>query len=359
MLQKKGQIYKYQMFDNKHIFNKGLMNIQIEGWNPDVSMDFDDIFCIKTSCYNKKTIDNIPRSMQHLEITISNLEEIPLFPACIQTVKLINSKINIDDKGLQDLRELYPKAFINITTFDCMGFNDTHEIHHQEQAEIMRQNLQRRDIVNNLHPLNNNQTVHVSSINECIVKAIDIIKRESKKYTRVSYPVEELYYDGSTSFFMNMYKNLNNERDHLKSEIKIWCRDEIVHSIQKITFRELLTMIMTIVKNHPQKDDMKERIKIELQDSVGLCFTGRMNRLVNSLVGFVDGIQIGLSPKEEIKMRIDSIVQSLLHKKIKKEEAKKCMHALFDTYVDTTEEEGLSENIKKSYFLALDDFEDD
>ena len=115
-------------------------------------------------------------------------------------------------------------------------------------------------------------------------------------------------------------------------------------------------MIMTIAKYHPQKEDMKTRIKIELEDSIGVCFTGRMNRLVNSLIGFVDGIQIGLSSKEELQMKIGAIVQSLIQKKIKTQQAVKEMNVVFDSFGET---DFLTDATKQAYLSALDDYADD
>ena len=226
MLRKNGNIYKYELLDNTHLFDKDLMNIQIEGWNPNVGMDFDDIFCVKTSGYAKQTIDHVPNSLEHLEIVVSNLEEIPPFPLCIKYVKILNSKVNMNEDGLQELHQKYPKSFIHISTFEHMGFLNVNEIHHQQQVEIIRQDLQRLNrqdvlpiiannanpliannanplIANNANPLiaNITQTVHLSSINNCIVNAIVIIREESRKHELVKYPVGELFNEPNSFSF--------------------------------------------------------------------------------------------------------------------------------------------------------------
>ena len=139
--------------------------------------------------------------------------------------------------------------------------------------------------------------------------------------------------------------------------IDVWELRQVLEAMgQKPTEEELFQMIITIIENHPQKKEMKERLKIELTDAIGMCFTGRMNRMVNALVGFVDGIQIGLSVKEELQMRISAIVKKLMDKKIKKKKAKEEMEEMFK---EVGENEGVSGNYKTANIMALDDFDDD
>jgi hypothetical protein len=145
-------------------------------------------------------------------------------------------------------------------------------------------------------------------------------------------------------------------KSSLQSAIEKWYADETQHSIIQLSFKQLFDMIMKIIENHPQKDDIKERLKQELTDSIGLCFLGRINRMVNSLMGFVDGIQIGLSVKEEIQMKIELIIKNIMNKKIKKKEAISQMKILFEK---VGEEDNITENFKQANLIALEDFDDD
>lgn len=65
ILKKEGQQYKYFLFDNTYLFNRDLMDIQIEGWNMDVFLTFDDIICIRTDNYNPpyQKIEQIPQGL--------------------------------------------------------------------------------------------------------------------------------------------------------------------------------------------------------------------------------------------------------------------------------------------------------
>lgn len=367
MLEKNKTIYKYKLFDNTHLFDKDLMNLRIEGWNTDVKMDFNDIICIKTEDYHIEQITSIPFSLRELSIINTDLKEIPLFPKEIKSIQIINSKIEIDEPGMTILQNCYPSAKINITKYTFMEKDWSHQQNQNVNEAV-------RNINNIIHLiedpnkdtiLNNSQTVHISSINKCVIDAITIIKEESNKYTKVINPVYCLFHEETetkdNTFFgfinrkiCNLFKTFKNTQ--LESCVQLWCQDASKHSVHKITFNDLFTMIMTIIMNHPAKEDMKARLKIELQDSIGFCFTGRINRMVNALVGFIDGIQIGLSVKEETQMRISMIVKRLLDKKIKKEEAKREMEELFE---GLGKESNITENYKEANLLALEEFGDD
>ena len=169
-------------------------------------------------------------------------------------------------------------------------------------------------------------------------------------------PVSKLFDSPSSSYrwlSSILFKRNPNENKRYVSE---WYESTEKHSGFGLTFKELFQMIITIIENHPQKIDMKERLKTELNDSVGMCFTGRMNRTVNALVGFIDGIQIGLSVKEEIQLKISAIVKKIMDKKINKKQSKKEMEEIFK---DVGEKDGISESYKIANILALDDYFDD
>lgn len=378
MLEKNQTIYKYKLFDNTHLFDKDLMNLRIEGWNTDVKMDFNDIICIKTEDYFNERIISVPFSLRELSIKNTDLKEIPLFPKEIKSIQIINSKIEIDEEQMLILRNCYPSAKINITkiTFMEKDWNQQRQAELNEAVANINHMIRRRDdnIMPGIHRaedpftdniLNDSQTVHISSINKCVIDAITLIKEESEKYKKVNDPLYCLFHEETEpkekTFLGFIHRKICNlfktiQKTRLEMSVQLWCQDSSRHSVHKLTFNDLFMMIMTIIMNHPSKEDMKERLKIELNDSIGLCFTGRINRMVNALVGFIDGIQIGLSVKEETQMRISMIVKRLMDKKIKKEEARKEMEELFE---GLGKESNITENYKQANLLALEEFGDD
>lgn len=343
ILEKNKNIYKYKLFDNAFLFHKDIMDLQIEGWNTGVPMDYDDIICIKTDGYYKTTIPSIPKSLREISIKDSNITEVPVFPPSITSIQIINSKIEMNDQELKNLHTLYPQATIQIANYDFMK-KQIKRVEVQEALDEFEAIRGETHQENNV--LSSSQTVHISSINNCVIQAIEIIKKEYIHYPLIRNPIDALLNGEPTN-------SVNSELSSLRQNIKRWNNDPTQHSVHRITFKELFGMIMTIIENHLSKDDMKERLITELMESQGLCFTGRINRMVNALVGFMDHIQVGLSVKEETQLKITALIKKLIDKKIKKEKAKEEMMELFS---GLGEEDNISDSYKQANLEALDEF---
>ena len=367
MLEKNGTIYKYKLFDNEHLFNKDVMNLQIEGWNTDIAMDYNDIICIRTEDYLKTSIEDIPGSIKEFNIKRTKLENIPTFPQEIKNIQLMNSKIEMTDEKISELKDLYPKAKINITNFKFMESEwEKPRIQHRNNNDNLRLDHREQILPNTRNEPNNildsSQTVHITSINHCVIESIKIIKKESKKYPTITSPEYLLFYNkneketiiGSILLFFKHY-TINQFIDiNFKLALLQWLKNDYeVHTVHKLNFKELFTMVMTIAENHPEKEDIKARIIMELKDSIGLCFTGRINRLVNALVGFVEGIKVSLSVREEIQLKISMIIKRLVDKKINVKTAKEEMEEIFK---DVGENDNITEGFKEANIIALDDY---
>ena len=295
------------------------------------------------------------------------------------------------EEKTQELRQLYPKASIHLSNFAFMEskykkFNELEQFRNEFRNEMRLLGERNDNLLGPLHNttltnnvLNSSQTVHITSINKCVIDAIEIIKRESKKYATIKDPIQFLLYEKEKededkkeeivpiqekdwleiikNFFYQTNKKYTKKNPHpLEGKIKGWFYDSEYHTVHSLKFRELFIMIMTLIVNHEQKENMKERLITELTDSIGMCFTGRINRMVNALVGFVEGIHVGISVKEEIQMKISIIIKKLMEKKIDKEEAKQQMEALFQ---GVGEEENITDNYKEANIIALEDFDEE
>lgn len=136
-----------------------------------------------------------------------------------------------------------------------------------------------------------------------------------------------------------------------RAMVQYWCKVETIHELFGITFAELLEMVVRIAKHHPQSADVLERIRIELKDADGKCFMGRMNRLINALVGFLEGVYVGISSREQIQMEIQQILQKLVNETATKEE---CMLELEQVFEST---DALTPQEQQSYRAALEEWE--
>ena len=220
MLEKDGQIYKYILYDNTHVFNRDLMDIQIEGWNPDVFLTYDDIVCVRTHDYHTsiRRIDELPPTLTDLYIRSSNITDIPVFQPDVKSIQLYGTNIEEPTSEQQDeLRRLYPRALIAIDSLAFMfkkqpvvqpreyqGYTrgyDSDENSDYSDDDYSQYSYRGSDDDNNLvgtytelnHPLDTDQTVHLTSINHTVLQSIQILREKSQEYPQVLKPIHLLF----------------------------------------------------------------------------------------------------------------------------------------------------------------------
>ena len=192
---------------------------------------------------------------------------------------------------------------------------------------------------------NNSQTVHITSINDSASKSIKNILDKVQNYA-----VNNKYFDEILREFYGPFVFRCWYYPIKIASLKSLINDTSVHSVMKVTYAELLERVWTLISYHPQKKNLIERLKTEIHESFGYCFTGRINRLINSLSGFVDGIGITISAKEEIQNEVLLIVKRYSEEKITKEEAIAEVNNLLKDRND------LDDAFKKSWIEALEDY---
>jgi hypothetical protein len=72
---------------------------------------------------------------------------------------------------------------------------------------------------------------------------------------------------------------------------KVWCVDKLGN------------------KHKPEKTEMIERLKQEIIDSNGMCFTGKLSRLINILVGFYSDIDVQIGTTDQINAKINLVLE--------------------------------------------------
>lgn len=99
-------------------------------------------------------------------------------------------------------------------------------------------------------------------------------------------------------------KQAQRESGRLKRALRTWVKDSTVHSRHAITLGHMLHELWTVVRVHPNQQDIIPVLVQEILDSDGYCFTGRFTRVLNSLSGFVDGIRFEISERERLQVRM-------------------------------------------------------
>ena len=85
-----------------------------------------------------------------------------------------------------------------------------------------------------------------------------------------------------------------------------------VHSTLNITFGELLTYVCNRIQLNEHGGEIKQALNIEISDSVGKCFTGRISRLINCLNGFDPLVSIQISDSEQLAQIIKIVANQLM-----------------------------------------------
>lgn len=143
--------------------------------------------------------------------------------------------------------------------------------------------LNRIKTVQNIY--NDRQSVHNHNIQECVRKSIYNILNGTK--IDIGIMVAEINND---NILTRNTKNLLHE----------YCRSDDIHPTLEITFQDLLQYIWPRITKHKESTNIKQILNIEMNDSYGKCFTGRLSRLVNCLVSFYDDVSINISDSEQI-----------------------------------------------------------
>ena len=74
-----------------------------------------------------------------------------------------------------------------------------------------------------------------------------------------------------------------------------------IHSTLHVSFVDVLKkVILRIESNEEHKEELYVRLNQEMTESFGMCFTGRLTRLVNTLVVYYEDIRIEISSNEQI-----------------------------------------------------------
>jgi hypothetical protein len=210
---------------------------------------------------------------------------------------------------------------------------------------------------------NNTQTVHLSSINNSIIKSyknilkyIDIYKLPvTQNYNSLINEINEVFNKLDLKYETDYVYNI-------KSFLNKKINDITDHSILKIRYIKLLSIIWSVVNTHEQREYLIERLHSEIADSVDKCFTGCMNRLINVLVGYIDGVVVSISLKEEIQMSVQKLMDKLIKKQIDYRQTKEELVTLLNQNYDTDISDHnniISDEYKASWLLALRDYKPD
>jgi hypothetical protein len=206
----------------------------------------------------------------------------------------------------------------------------------------------------NANNLFGNQNVHLSSINQSILSSIDKMKDYVNTHNVPMLKIPKDSYSWISCLWHNeemlIYKHLLKNKNLTKS---LEC--STLNSFTNMTFSQTFELISSILDFKCKKGqinlmDAIERMETEINDSIGLCFTGQYNRLINSMVGIIEGVHVGFSSNEELQLEFGKIIEKF-NKNISTFE-ELCCHAK-NILINT------NEHVQYTWMSAINDLKPD
>lgn len=93
--------------------------------------------------------------------------------------------------------------------------------------------------------------------------------------------------------------------------VDAWSKEKTVHSVHAMTMLELLKTTWQVIRSNESHDVLVEILRDEIEAGKKLCFTGRFSRVLNTLTGFVDGVAVQISSKEQLQGRVAALWKRL------------------------------------------------
>lgn len=363
---------------------------------PRECLQLNEIYIKESNLSSMPEIYFLPR-LRVLHLESANIQCIQdRYPLSLESINLTSNGLNDRNTDLTNFPKNIPIILMKngfLSKTELKGYNivygtqygnTVHKVisnysiqRHEARIEIER-GLNNRQLLQNVvqmrheqnvvqqNVFNTSQTVHISSICNSVTKSLykineltDSIYSKSIESVLIDELIEEFYLWNLLQRCVVCFSFVFKSDDRLMIDnVRQWVSIKDVNSKTMMTYGELLARVWILIKNHGQKQDFIDNVKIELSASVGFCFLGRFNRLVNALVGFVDGIMVGISIKEQLQLEIGKMIAKLGLGEIGYEECYRNIVELFED-VDVKEDETITSYYKQSWLDALDDYKPD
>ena len=215
---------------------------------------------------------------------LGNLKHLTTLNCSINRLTSLNSELgNLTNLTYLDcsynrLKSL-PSELGNLTQLVIFRFGDN--LFEYVPPNVLRL-IERKRIFHNIY--NDSQSVHDSSIQKGVKESLQ--KLLSKKPVLTKERMWEY-----------LFSRLSPESISLLLE---YSESSDIHSILGITFSEALIVVVSTIYQNPNQDEILKILNTEILDSECKCFTGRISRLVNSLNGYDDRVNIQISENDQL-----------------------------------------------------------
>ena len=322
---------------------------------------------MSTMCSRIVFSDNVSSSIENISIDKSNITQFPNIRNCrkLKTCKINHSAItdfsidydlpdslfelNLQGNLIKNVNVPFSYDKLDVKTLFKKNFSDNYlnyDLFPEKirlKSNLVRQYTYKHNPINfinvrneNIHhfigglglvvapiqesPFFGSQSVHLSSINKSILTSfnnmMEFIEKNNIKLKELNeYTILERIIN---LFNPQKERIINTSIQELKTNSAFVQNMAILttNSMTKKTYKETFIIIWSILcfKHEKETIDLNDainRIIVELNDGKGMCFTGVYNRLINSVVGIIEGVQVGLSEAEELQLEIGKIITNL------------------------------------------------
>jgi Leucine-rich repeat (LRR) protein len=215
-----------------------------------------------------------------LYLTDNNLTELPTSICNLTNLTHLNLSYN----KLTDL----PLSIINLRRLNEFYYDVNEFDIFPPQIQRFINFIEHKNNITNLQVYNDGQNVHNQTIQLSL-------KHSLEKLTTQKFHINK-------DIISQEIANDDVLTRETKELVKSYCNNTEIHSLLLLSFQDVLEYVWETIKLF-DKDNQKEIKRImnqEMNDSVGMCFTGRVSRLINCLNGFSDLVSIEISDNEQI-----------------------------------------------------------
>ena len=145
----------------------------------------------------------------------------------------------------------------------------------------------------------NSQNVHLSSIQESFGDSVAYIMKHPA-------PKRIIFLDEMSDYYRLWYTFWTPS---VVRHARSMCKLTTVSSRHGVTYAELLERVWAISDVHEHRDTIRAILKQEIRDGSSMCFTGQITRLANSLSGFLEGVEIKISPTEQVNNAMIAVMR--------------------------------------------------
>ena len=222
-----------------------------------------------------KELDNLV-NLKYLNLNNNKITEIKGIHtlASLQKINLITNKIT----------EL-PISLCNLRNIEKFNYSDNPIEHISLPVQRWLDRLNNKINVNNM-VYNDKQNIHNHHIQNSFRNSLSNILKDKQLLDLVIIKQQII--------------NNNILTEQTKREILNYCDDSMEHTSFLITYSDLLIYVWSRITFNPNKNEILQVLNQEISDGSCMCFTGRLTRLLNTLVGFYDDIELQISDSEQI-----------------------------------------------------------